>query len=262
MHGFSRMNEPFDLGVLIERVLSANAMVVLVYLSVVSILLSFIRQVDRKFGPGNLVRLLIGRYHRPREEQRIFQFLDLQASTTHAERLGHMRYSRLLQDCFRDLAVIVQDHAEVYQYVGDEAVLCWKAEVGLEGAACLAAYFRFSDELKARAAHYEENYGFVPLFKAGLNIGRVTVAEVGEIKREIAFHGDVLNTAARIQAMCNELGEQVLVSAYLKDALGDTPDYLFTPRGDVTLRGRAESVEIFGVRRATDARQSSSISTR
>jgi len=34
------------------------------------------------------------------------------------------------------------------------------------------------------------------------------VAEVGEIKTEIAYHGDTINTAARIQEQCNVLKQR------------------------------------------------------
>ena len=46
-------------------------------------------------------------------------------------------------------------------------------------------------------------YGETPIFNAGMDAGVVTVTEIGDIKRDLAFHGDVLNTAARIQGLCN-----------------------------------------------------------
>jgi adenylate cyclase len=52
-----------------------------------------------------------------------------------------------------------------------------------------------------------------------VHLGDVTVSEVGVIKREIAYHSDVLNTAARIQGKCNEFEAGLLVSEELKDNL-------------------------------------------
>lgn len=49
-----------------------------------------------------------------------------------------------------------------------------------------------------------------PEFKAGLSLGLVTVAEVGELKTEFAYHGDVLNTAARIEGYCIEFNKPLL----------------------------------------------------
>jgi adenylate cyclase len=42
-------------------------------------------------------------------------FLDLKGSTTHAERLGHVQFSELIQDCFIDLTVVIDHQALVYQ---------------------------------------------------------------------------------------------------------------------------------------------------
>lgn len=237
-------------GGVIDRLLSTNFLIVLLYITVVSFAFGFFKTVDRKFGPGNLWKLIIGTYHHPREEELIFMFLDLKASTTHAERLGHVKFSRLIQDCFIDLTVVLDHRAQVYQYVGDEVILYWTLEDGLAKANCLQAYFLFVDQLRARDDYYREKYGLSPVFKAGVNVGSATVLEVGEIKREISYLGDVLNTAARIQGQCNDYGEELLVSELLKDRLTETPESLeLAEIGEVELRGREESVKIFAVRR-------------
>ena len=44
---------------------------------------------------------------------------------------------------------------------------------------------------------YLSHYQVVPEFKGGMDMGLVTVAEIGDIKRDIAYHGNVLNTASR-----------------------------------------------------------------
>lgn len=233
-----------------DRLVTTNFLIVLLYVTLVSFAFSFFKTVDRKFGPGNLWKLIIGTYHHPREEELVFMFLDLKSSTTHAERLGHMKFSELIQDCFIDLTVVLGHRAQVYQYVGDEVILYWTLEDGLAEANCLKAYFRFVDQLGARSAYYQEKYGVVPIFKAGINVGSATVLEVGEIKREISYLGDVLNTAARIQGECNDYGEDLLISEMLKNRISDLPQNLeLAEIGRVELRGREEAVKIFAVRR-------------
>jgi adenylate cyclase len=249
--GILHQGEPFTVSRWLGRTFSVNTLIILLYTGAVSFGFNFLKQVSRKFGPGNLRRLLLGKYYHPRRENRIFLFLDLKSSTTHAERLGHHRYSSLIQDCFRDLAVALEHRAEVYQYVGDEAVLSWEAGAGLDQLNCLRAFYRFRIQLRARAPHYERIYGFVPEFKAGGNIGEVTGVEVGEIKREIAFHGDVLNTAARIQALCNEYREELLISEYLHGALPPSPDFTFHRMGTMQLRGRQQPLDVYAVRRSS-----------
>jgi len=251
VRGILHQGELFTVSRWLGRTFSLNTLIILLYTGAVSFGFNFLKQVSRKFGPGNLRRLLLGRYYHPRRENRIFLFLDLKSSTTHAERLGHHRYSSLIQDCFRDLAVALEHRAEVYQYVGDEAVLSWEAGAGLDQLNCLHAFFRFRDQLRARTRHYERLYGFVPEFKAGGNIGEVTGVEVGEIKREIAFHGDVLNAAARIQALCNEYREELLISKYLYRALPSSSDFTFHRMGTMQLRGRQQPLDVYAVRRSS-----------
>ena len=53
------------------------------------VIIIFFRQLDRILGPGVLLSYLLGRYHRPHREARIFMFLDLKSSTSLAEELGH-----------------------------------------------------------------------------------------------------------------------------------------------------------------------------
>ncbi|MCZ6775817.1 MAG: adenylate/guanylate cyclase domain-containing protein [Ignavibacteria bacterium] len=219
-----------------------------VYSIFVSILISFISEVNKKFGPGVLIRLLMGKYYNPKVEDRIFVFLDLKSSTTYAEKLGHIKYSELIQDCFNDLNIVVAEYkAEIYQYVGDEAVLTWTVNRGLENTNYLRFYFAFQDRIIKRSDFYKEKYGFVPEFKAGVNGGNITVTEIGDIKREIAYHGDVINTAARIQEVCNTYDKKLLISEFLAEKLDAASNYTSEKVGSILLKGKELPVSIFSV---------------
>jgi adenylate cyclase len=178
-------------------------MVMMIYFYYNNLLLNFIRQVNDKFGRGNIINIFFGNYYKPIEQERIFIFIDLKSSTQYAEILGHENYSRLIQDCFYDITpVVYRTEGKIYQYVGDEIVLTWKAHPeNFKNAVKL--FYGYKKKIQKRADYYKEKYGFVPEFKAGLNSGKVMVAEVGVLKKEIAYHGDVLNTASRIQMECN-----------------------------------------------------------
>jgi adenylate cyclase len=225
---------------------SASLLIVTSFLATFG--LNFFQIMQGQIGTRVLLDLLRGRYHSPREEERIFMFLDLRSSTTYAERLGNIRYSSLIQDCFSDLTeAIKRRKAEIYQYVGDEVVLTWLCPTGFEDLNCVWAYADFLQALHERAPYYETTYGFVPEFKAGVNCGIVTVAEVGVVKREIAYHGDVLNTAARIQAKCNEVGRELLVAEDIAARLAVDPNVAVELVGDLALRGKERTVKIYGV---------------
>ena len=220
------------------------------YVLSLDILLSVLRQVNLMLGEGNLRKLLLGQFYTPHEEERIFMFLDLQASTTLAERLGHVTYSKLIQDCFNDLGIAAANNGEIYQYVGDEAVLTWRLDEGIHNQNLLKTFYKFKQQLEKKREYYENTYNCLPFFKAGAHVGIVTVTEVGKYKKEIAYHGDTINTAARIQGQCNSLGSELLVSETLKNQL-DGSHYIFEHIGSVPLKGKKGAVSICSVRMDT-----------
>ncbi len=206
----------------------------LVYFIISSLSINFFLQMNRKIGPGNMIKLLLGRYHKPHDENRIFMFLDLKSSTTIAEKLGHRIYSQFIRDCFQDLTdSLLRYKAEIYQFVGDEVILTWEQDRGLSGQACIRTYFDFKDALLYRRDYYLRTYNTTPEFRAGMDMGIVTATEIGDIKREIAYHGDVLNTAARILGQCNKYSKNLLVSKNLADQVKSNESFRKVPIGEV-----------------------------
>ena len=237
-----------DIG-LIEFAFEPGSFAIYFYIVSVDIFMFILRQVNLFLGSNNLWRLLRGKFYTPREEERIFMFLDLKSSTKHAEKLGHIKYSKMIQDCFNDLGVVIEDESEIYQYVGDEVILTWKLQDGLRNHNCINAYFNFKQQLNKRQEHYISNYNLNPHFKAGVHTGIVTVTEVGKYKKEIAYHGDTINTAARIQGKCNEFNQELLISGNLKNQLGTTK-FNFNKLDSIALRGKEKKVLIYAVHKA------------
>ena len=205
--------------------------------------------INDKYGPGLLQEFLLGRYFQPKREERIFMFLDLRASTVIAERLGEKQYFHFVKDVFKDVTpAIIYSRGEIYKYVGDEIIISWKMKNGLQDANCINCFFEAQEILARKKATYEKKYGIVPEFKAGLHYGYVMAGEVGVVKRDIEFSGDVLNTAARIQSKCNELGVDLLFSKYLKEKLPFSEGF-YIPKlvGNLTLKGKKEEVELFTI---------------
>lgn len=210
--------------------------------------LTFLQEVRRKIGPGNLLALITGKYHRPREEARVFLFLDLKGSTAIAESLGHKRYSQFIRHCFQDLTESILNHrAQVYQFVGDEVVLTWPGRDPDAERRSLGTFFAFKDRLAKKRAWYEATYGVAPEFRGGVEEGLVTVAEVGDIKREIAFHGDALNTAARLLELCREYNCPVLVSGRINEVVAREKGWSTRLQGEITLRGKKGPLAVYGV---------------
>ena len=67
-------------------------------------------------------------------------------------------------------------------------------------------------------------------------------------QRDIAFSGEVVGTAARIQKRCNHLGVNLLISKDLKDLLPWTganikPEH----KGDLLIKGQVENLALYTV---------------
>ena len=236
-----------------ERLVDNRMLAAYLYVGVAAAVIAFVKQMSALVGGRVLINLVTGKYYEPKDEERIFMFLDLRASTSHAERLGNNRFCRLVQDCFRDLTdSAIRHQVEIHKYVGDEAILTWKVKDGVTDNNCLEVFFDFRDSLEHKRAFYEKRYGMFPEFKAGANVGTVTVLEIGVVKREIAYLSDVLNTAARIEGMCNEYGQDFLISGKLVEQLEKADGaeiYAFEGFGSIALRGRQGEIPLFGVTR-------------
>ena len=222
--------------------------ITLIYTFAMAMVISFINQMNKKFGPGVLLPMLLGKYRNPKEEQRIFMFMDLKSSTTHAEKLGHIKYSALIRDSFIDInKVLVKHRAEIYQYVGDEIVVSWPQTSDLDGSTCVEFYFACQEQFDQRSEYYLENYGVIPKFKAGLHQGIVTTVEVGDVKRDLAYHGDTINTTSRIQEKCNEYESDILVSESFWEKIKAPIKYQKNFVGEVLLKGKETPVRLFSV---------------
>jgi len=221
---------------------------IILYMSLASVVFSFINIANHKFGKGVFIKMLLGKYRIPKEEKRVFLFLDLKSSTSIAEKLEHFKYSQLIQDCFYDLNEVASKYdAEIYQYVGDEVVISWPFDTGIANNNCIALFFEFTQKLENKKEYYITKYGVTPVFKAGLHGGKLMVAEVGLIKKELAFHGDVINTSSRIQSECVTYNATLLISEELLQYLKMTDTYSSCFLGKVILKGKQHKVNIHSI---------------
>ena len=229
-------------------VASLGQLVLTIYTLAIYSLLVFFLQINYLLGEGVLWKFIRGKYHKPREEERIFMFLDMKSSTTIAEQLGHVRFYTLLNELFHEISQpVLQTKAEIYQYVGDEVILTWDMEHGLRNSNCLKSFFMFRESLLRNSGNYFKNFGVRPEFKAGLHFGKVVSAQIGDLKREIVYNGDVLNTTARIQSECNKYQRDCLVSGTLMNRLKQINGFQWERIDAVTLRGKETEVELFSV---------------
>lgn len=227
---------------------SQDQLILVLYSLVIYSLLVFLLQINQLLGEGILWKFISGKYHKPREEERIFMFLDMKSSTTIAEQLGHVKFYKLLNEIFHEISEpALKTKAEIYQYVGDEVILTWQVEQGLKDSNCIKSFFLFRESLLRNSDHYQRNFGVKPEFKAGLHYGKVVSAQIGDLKREIVYNGDVLNTASRIQNECNRYQKDCLVSKPLMNKLQQMNGFHWERIDTVLLRGKETEVELYSV---------------
>jgi adenylate cyclase len=150
----------------------------------VTIVLSFLFEVNSLLGQNVLWSFVTGRYHRARVEQRVFLIIDMKNSTAAAERLGEVDFHRLLNRLVTDLSgPIVLRGGQIHKYVGDELIATWPLARGLKDATCVRACFAALARLVAHRADYEREFGAAAQVRASLHCGPVVVGEMDRSRR-------------------------------------------------------------------------------
>lgn len=217
--------------------------VLLVMIAVVSV-----SQIDNLHRKGELLNFILGRYNKPREVEQIFCFIDLKGSTTIAEKLGHFDFAYFLKDYYSDITeALRKTNAQIYQYVGDEVVLTWSFKKGLEDNNAIYCFLKMKKIINDLKPKYIAKYGVYPEFKAGLHGGKVIVTWVGELKKEITYIGDVVNTTARIQEDCKRLVKDFLISEELLNRISGLGNVKASFVEETIPRGREQSVRLYSL---------------
>ncbi len=205
-------------------------------------------QIGRLVGDRTLRDIVLGRYHRSRPEERFFLFVDIVGSTPLAERVGADAVHRFLGEVFRLASdPIDEHHGDVHQYVGDEVVITWTVADGRVRARPLACFFAIERALERVASEFERDFGAVPRLRAALHAGPVITGEVGGSRRAIVYHGDVMNTAARIEQATRDLRRRFLASEEAVTRLEGLGGFELEDLGRRELRGRAAPVRLYAI---------------
>ncbi len=220
---------------------------------IISLVSNFMDELHRKLGGDAIYNLVLGKYHQVKQEERLFLFIDLNNSTDIAEAMGEMEFSHFLQDFFYDVSEpIARYFGKVYQYVGDEVVVTWPVKKGFRFAVCTRCFFAIQKQIRRYEDQYMKRYGRVPEFKAALHGGNIVVSEVGKYKSEIAYHGDVLNTTARMLSRCHDFSAEFIVSDYILERV-EMPKYLQAESlGAFQLKGKQQELQLHSVYLSVD----------
>jgi len=203
---------------------------------------------SRKMGQGMLISHVAGTYFNPVKQERIFMFLEVSNSKKISEKLGPLVFHKFLNSLFYDIAEpIIHHQGIIYEYVDDLVVISWTIKKGLTEANCLRCFFYIQDKIEGLKEDYYIRYGFFPKHKASIHCGHVIRAEIGDVKTQIVFHGDVMNTTSRILGKCYEMNKNFMASAQLMNQI-EIPGILTSKSvGAISLKGKEKEVELFSI---------------
>ena len=225
--------------------------IIIVYTLTIAFTVNFTRQMSRKMGQGVLLSFITGRYYRPVQQERIFMFMRIRHSDRIMQKLGHVKSYKFLNDFIYDITEPILVHRGViYQYVDDEIVVSWDMKYGLKNVQCIRTFFEAKRTIYENRESYYNQYGVVPQLQAGFHCGPVIIGEIGDIKSEIAFYGDIMNTTSRILAQCTVLNKEILISAHLMNRLSLPVIYESEACGNIHLKGKEKPLELYTVKEA------------
>jgi len=242
---FGKMNSNFS------NLISSFFIIGILFGLLLSVFFNFYSIVTTLIGKNILGKLFLGMYRNPVETDRVFMFLDIAASTSIAEKTGHLKFLSLVNDFFTDIAEpIGQTKGEIYKYVGDEVIVTWKTKDAIQHANCIRCFLLIDELMLKRSDYYLKKYNIIPGYKAGLHGGLAVTGELGYTKREIAYMGDVLNTTARIEEACKTFDKRLLISEVIMQQLELPIQVMATEVGNVKLRGKTNEMRLFSIEQA------------
>jgi adenylate cyclase len=165
-------------------------------------------------------------------------FLDVRDFTAFAEARPAREVVAALNQLFDRVVPLVHAHGGlVDKFVGDGLLAVFGAPRRLHDHAGQA--------IGAALAIARALEGSGLLVGAGLNSGTVVAGNVGGAGRfEFSVIGDVVNTAARVEAATRQTGDAILLTEDTK-RLARQPGYRFAPRSDIHLKGKAAAVRLY-----------------
>jgi adenylate cyclase len=219
-----------------------------IYIIVFAVLINFTRIMSIKLGQGVLQNYLKGTYFTPKKEDRIFMFLKIENAEKQIHRLGPLKFHKFLNKFYYDLSEsIIANNSVIYEYVEDLMVLTWSYKRGVRNSNCLQLFFELEKTIARHNGYYQRHFGFEPKIKASIHCGSVVGAEIGELKTQIVYQGDTLNTTSRILDKCFELDEKLLISEALENILTIPKKMNANRLSGITLKGKSTKKTLFSI---------------
>ncbi|THD72589.1 adenylate/guanylate cyclase domain-containing protein [Thalassobius vesicularis] len=173
-------------------------------------------------------------------------FTDLEGFSAMTRRTGPERLIEMLDQYFEGITAIILRHGGmVDKIVGDAVHVLFNAPIdqpdhALSALRCATEIATWSEALRQRPDLAADGFGRT---RIGIETGPAVVGDVGRgAKLDYTAHGDVINTAARLEAMNKELGTTICVGPGTASLC---PPGMLRAIGRVSIRGIGDGVEVF-----------------
>lgn len=206
-------------------------------------------------GAGAASRVLAGTVQRGAVQgvKAVLFYADLRSFTPLADSLPGDELIALLDGCFDCMVRPVNKHGgEVLKFLGDGLLAIFRLSERRRSEICasaLAAASEALDLMELLAAERLKDGKPTPGLDIALHVGTVQYGNVGTDERvDFTVIGPAVNEAARIEVLCKELGQALLVSEAFAEAAEDSRRHLVS-LGLHRLRGVRDETELFTLAR-------------
>jgi len=177
-------------------------------------------------------------------------FSDLRGFTSYAEKLSPEELVIQLNAYLEEMVAVISAHGGVVdKYMGDGIMAVFGAprtrpDDAVRALRAAKALVSALERHNARRASSSQ-----PPLKMGIGVhfGEAVAGNIGTLDHaQYTIIGDTVNLASRLESATKDIGAPLLVSLALKEAAGDEGASLVS-LGSLAVRGRGESVEVYGV---------------
>jgi adenylate cyclase len=206
-------------------------------------------------GTDPAARVLAGTVQRGAVQgvEAVLLYADLRDFTRLADSLPGDQLIALLDGCFDCMVRPVNRHGgEVLKFMGDGLLAIFRLKERRQAEICasaLAAASEALDLMEVLAAERLQDSRPTPGLDIALHVGTVQYGNVGtDTRLDFTVIGPAVNEAARIEALCKELGQALLVSQAFAEAAIASRSHLVS-LGHHRLRGVRDETELFTLAR-------------
>jgi adenylate cyclase len=176
-------------------------------------------------------------------------FSDIRGFTTISEGLKPEQVVELLNEYLTKMVeVVFRNEGTMDKFIGDAVMAFWGAPVPQEDhhkKAVNCAIEMIEEVAKLQEKWKAEGKTLIRI-GIGINSGEVIVGNMGSLeKMDYTVIGDNVNLASRLEGLTKEFKTQIVVSEATYNQVKDFVDA--EPLGSVKVKGKARSVDIYGV---------------